>query len=420
MAVDLEYFGVPPADYRQVENRNRLVASAGQTTFSAPYSVGYVDVWFKGVKLDPFSGFTATDGANIVLASAAAAGDILEVISRAQVQLTNTYTQQQVNALTSMYYGVCTGTGDAQTLVTVPTFTSFTDGMMIRCRAVGQNTTTTPTIAINGLAAKTVISNDGQAALYGKDWGTNNELTLRYVQAIDRLVLIDGGTTVQTASQFNNSNQIASTAFAQTVAGNLRQATVVVTGNTTLTTAQAGSLVNIDSTSSFTITLPNPATSKAGITYWLNNFGHNAVTLRTPTGSFNPYNISNPFNYLLAAGTSLVISNDGVNWVIYGGNGIASLGTAGYQRLPSGLIIQWGTYTTNGTQLGAVVFYPVAFPNSVYSVTVTAAAGDLTIGVFDCLANAPTTSFFTVTGVQIGASSNNLSSHTGYFVAIGR
>jgi hypothetical protein len=193
MAVDLEYYGVPPADYRELENRTPLTATAGQTTFSALYSPGYVDVYFNGAKLDPRTEFTGTDGLNIVLTTAAALGDVVEVISRAQVQIANVYTQQQVNAMLVPYFTVTTGTGDAQVGTTNPTFSSYVDGMVIKVRAVGPNTLTTPAITLNGLTTKTIVSNVGDAALSGYDWIANSDITLRYNQSIDRLVYDDFG-----------------------------------------------------------------------------------------------------------------------------------------------------------------------------------------------------------------------------------
>ncbi len=48
-----------------------------------------------------------------------------------------------------------------------------------------------------------------------------------------------------------------------------------------------------------------------------------------------------------------------------GGN--QSLANSGYQKLPGGLIIQWGeAYTADG--LSAVVTYPITFPNGVFSI----------------------------------------------------
>ena len=42
----------------------------------------------------------------------------------------------------------------------------------------------------------------------------------------------------------------------------------------------------------------------------------------------------------------------------------SSLAAAGYQKLPSGLIIQWGSVGSVGTG-GVVVTYPITFPNAV-------------------------------------------------------
>ena len=60
--------------------RTSFTATAGQTTFSATYTVGYVEVFLNGVLLNA-SDYTATDGSTVVLASAAASGDIVETIA---------------------------------------------------------------------------------------------------------------------------------------------------------------------------------------------------------------------------------------------------------------------------------------------------------------------------------------------------
>lgn len=55
-----------------------------------------------------------------------------------------------------------------------------------------------------------------------------------------------------------------------------------------------------------------------------------------------------------------------------------SLAASGYQKLPGGLIIQWGQIASGGSGNSDSVTYPIAFPNAVFSVTATvqhAAAG---------------------------------------------
>jgi hypothetical protein len=61
--------------------RTNATATSGQTTFSATYVAGYVDVYLNGAKLVVGTDFTATNGTSVVLASGATAGDSIEIIS---------------------------------------------------------------------------------------------------------------------------------------------------------------------------------------------------------------------------------------------------------------------------------------------------------------------------------------------------
>ena len=64
--------------YRTVTD---FTATGGQTIFSPPaYTVGYLDVYKNGVKLNPTQ-FTATDGATVVLSSGATNGDTIETVA---------------------------------------------------------------------------------------------------------------------------------------------------------------------------------------------------------------------------------------------------------------------------------------------------------------------------------------------------
>jgi hypothetical protein len=60
--------------------RTSFTATAGQTTFSATYSVGYVEVFLNGVLLNG-ADYTATNGTSVVLAVGAALNDIVELIA---------------------------------------------------------------------------------------------------------------------------------------------------------------------------------------------------------------------------------------------------------------------------------------------------------------------------------------------------
>ena len=78
--------------------RYSYTATAAQTTFSATYDVGFVDVYLNGLKLAP-ADFTATSGTNIVLASGAALNDVVDIVGYGAFSVANTYTQAQTNAL---------------------------------------------------------------------------------------------------------------------------------------------------------------------------------------------------------------------------------------------------------------------------------------------------------------------------------
>jgi hypothetical protein len=68
---------------------NSYVATEGQTTFAATYSVGYADVYLNGSKLSSPEDitsvsppeYTATNGTSIELTEPASAGDIVEIVS---------------------------------------------------------------------------------------------------------------------------------------------------------------------------------------------------------------------------------------------------------------------------------------------------------------------------------------------------
>jgi len=71
--------------------------SGSLTTFPAVYDPTFCDVYLNGIKLAP-SDFTATDGANVVLASAAATGDSISIVSFGTFSLADHYNKTQVDA----------------------------------------------------------------------------------------------------------------------------------------------------------------------------------------------------------------------------------------------------------------------------------------------------------------------------------
>jgi hypothetical protein len=75
--VDLTSAG--PSGQYIISSQQIFTANANQTTFSVNYTVGYVDVHLNGIKLVSGQDFTATNGSSVVLATAATAGDIVDI-----------------------------------------------------------------------------------------------------------------------------------------------------------------------------------------------------------------------------------------------------------------------------------------------------------------------------------------------------
>jgi hypothetical protein len=69
------------------------------TTFPCNYDSGYVHFWLNGVKLQDGVDFTATDGSNIVLNSAATNGDVVSIVAYGTFLLADHYSKTAVNAL---------------------------------------------------------------------------------------------------------------------------------------------------------------------------------------------------------------------------------------------------------------------------------------------------------------------------------
>ena len=78
--IEVYKFGSQFVANNALRQTTSFTATASQTTFTVSYSVGLVDVFYNGSKLAA-SEYTATNGTSIVLGTACAAGDIIEVIA---------------------------------------------------------------------------------------------------------------------------------------------------------------------------------------------------------------------------------------------------------------------------------------------------------------------------------------------------
>lgn len=183
-----------------------------------------------------------------------------------------------------------------------------------------------------------------------------------------------GGSYGVTPAQFDNGANLATTAFAKS-AGFRHAASVQLSASTTLSVAHAGKVVVLAGTGGYTITLPNRANYPDGESITLVCTASSPITVqRQGTDSIYPNNAPIT-SFTMANGDTAVIESSAAvtGWNVLGGSvqlGYAgafgsSLAGSGYQKLPSGLILQWGT-GTGGTALS----FPLAFPNGLYGITV--------------------------------------------------
>lgn len=214
------------------------------------------------------------------------------------------------------------------------------------------------------------------------------------------LDLVLAGTT----AQFDQDASLATTEFVQRALGNSR-GFVGLTANTALTAEHCGRDVYASTTSgAITLTLPAANSLPAGAKFKIINTGvDNVIVSRAGSDTIVVNNTTNAVTSVtLRAGDSIELTSLGSGTLWYHSGGSAQLGRTGafgaslaangWQRLPSGLVVQWGAGTT-GAGGTVTVTWPLAFASACYLAMGTrradagAAGGSITIS-----AGTPTTS----------------------------
>lgn len=138
--------------------RQEYVATSGQTNFSATYDVGFVDVYLNGVKLIPTTDFTATDGATIILATGAVAGDNVSIIAYGAFNVADVYTQAQSDArytqIANNLSDVVAATARTNLGLVIGTDVEAYDATILKSAAIG--------VTVQGYDANTTTSTNTQ------------------------------------------------------------------------------------------------------------------------------------------------------------------------------------------------------------------------------------------------------------------
>lgn len=315
----------------------------------------------------------------------------------------------------STNYALDTSTTPNQiTIALTPPITAYTDGMQLNFRAANNssgavNINAGPgNIALSGAAgalqsgeivsggyySAVYQSNSGTAVLVGQGAGAEQVNPATQSKHAAQLGQITSGSALTTPAQFDSSTKPATTAFVKN-SGQAYSSLIGISTSTALTVANVGAFIAVTAGGT-TQTLPAVASVPMG----------DSITIATPSGATIKGNASELINnqllnssntFVMSAGDQATfVSNTGA-WYLanYSSGSAASIASSGYQKLPSGLIVQWGTVLCTSANTFYTFTFPLAFPNAIYSVVVSASNGSTT--ALASSANTPSTSSVQVT-----------------------
>lgn len=192
-----------------------------------------------------------------------------------------------------------------------------------------------------------------------------------------------------TAAQFDSSLRLVNAAFAKRM-GVEYSAFVPLTASSTLGASSIGGIISAISPTPISITLPPTAGVAEGATIEVVATGSGAVTVLASGGDVLASPVATGITVVLGMGDNAEFVKVSTTWRLRGGSialkyaaSFAALfGSAGYQKLPDGLILQWGAGITS-TGGAATIALPITFPTAVMKVLVSASGTNSvsTVGV---------------------------------------
>ena len=211
-----------------------------------------------------------------------------------------------------------------------------------------------------------------------------------------------GTPTAPTPAQFDNDTSLATTAFVQRALGSL-SACKSIGASQALTADDAGKLIQLSTGVAHTVTLPATSTVPDGTSFTFVNTGSGHGTIQRVGADIISTNGAAINSFLLGAGDFAVLVKYSAAWLLFGSVSLPdsplfakSLAESGYQRLPSALIVQWGTVSV-GADTTASVTWPIAFPTGALQAVVSQGTAISVVTDADCAIYSLTSSGATVT-----------------------
>ena len=180
-----------------------------------------------------------------------------------------------------------------------------------------------------------------------------------------------------TAPQFDSGKTLATTEFVQRALGNFGGQTNIVTLPASLTPAMAGRRIVV--TGPGALTLPSLSASPVGSKFYILNIGTGDVTVNRQgtdniaalAKTFTSITVQSASNVVVTCGDNNYVIEEGASSLKYSNEFSALLSPNGYQKLPSGLIIQWMTAAFSKAAMTTPFNLPIAFPNANFGCTVS-------------------------------------------------
>ncbi|WP_434558413.1 phage tail protein [Pseudomonas sp. Z5-35] len=266
------------------------------------------------------------------------------------------------------------------------------NGAWIRAKDADSNADVTSALIVSVETGATLadtiwqLITDGSIVL-GTTSLTFQDITAGYARLLSPA--FGGNPTAPTPPQFDSSLRLASTAFAKRM-GVEYSVFVPLTVSTALGASYVGGVVSVSSATPINITLPPTTGVAEGATVEVVNAGAPAVTVLAAGTDVLASPLMAVTTVVLGTGDNAEFVKVSGTWRLRGGAMAlkyasvfgGALTANGYQKLPSGLIIQWGTAgTTNGFGTWT---YPIAFPNSVFRVFASNDASSSGTSMYAC------------------------------------
>jgi hypothetical protein len=196
--------------------------------------------------------------------------------------------------------------------------------------------------------------------LWTRDNGDGSKDLYMYNGTSDTLMV-----SISTDGTIDNSNSSLN---------NLRYPSMRILSDAPLSITDKNALISFASTDTSTsLPLASSFPSGSGFTLAGSAVTGALIVNRAGVDTISTPNGGSATSFTIAAGeTAEFISNGGNAWMVVMGSalikGLPSFevvkASAGYQKLPSGLILKWGTGTTSGTATDQTITFSTAFPNA--------------------------------------------------------